>query len=129
MFGLISRRRYNDLYARYQAALKATAEARAQRDTAVYNRGQILTQNAGLHGANRRLEGRNAELLRRNSTSTEYAAGLERRVARLLKVGKRVLAAWWAEKRRADHLQQRLDAAMGLNTAPVLAGSKKEGRS
>lgn len=90
-------------------------EALKQRKTAVFNREQILRQLAGEEAANVRLHGRILELGRRNSELTEsdpeYAAQLERRVARLLKVGARLYAGGHAEKLRADHLQKRLDDA------------------
>ena len=76
-------------------------------------------QLAEADATNRRLNGRIEELGRRNSLLTEadpdYAAQLERSVARLRTAGKRVIAAWWAESKRADRLQQRLDDAVGLH--------------
>lgn len=85
------------------------------RDTARYNREQILRQLAGEEAANVRLHGRILELGRRNSELTEsdpkYAAQLERRVARLRKVIARLYAGGHAEKLRADRLQKRLDDA------------------
>jgi hypothetical protein len=97
--------------------------ALGQRDTAVFNREQILRQLAEADATNRRVHERNLELGRRISQLTEsdpeYAARLERRVARLLLVGARLLAARDAETRRADVLQGRLDDACGLNTAQI----------
>lgn len=90
-------------------------EALKQRETAVFNREQILRQLAGEEAANVRLHGRILELGRRNSELTEsdpeYAAQLERRVARLRKVIARLYAGGHAEKLRADRLQKRLDDA------------------
>jgi len=100
--------------------------------TAVYNREQVLRQNAEKDAANRRLHGRNLELGRRLSqlreADPEYAAHLEQRVARLRQVGERILAAYAAEKKRADLLQDRLDDACGLNHVAVLEGGAWQAR-
>lgn len=115
----ISSRRHREELA---AARAETARLRGERDealkqrkTAVFNREQILRQLAGEEAANVRLHGRILELGRRNSELTEsdpeYAAQLERRVARLRKVIARLYAGGHAEKLRADHLQKRLDDA------------------
>jgi predicted RNase H-like nuclease (RuvC/YqgF family) len=131
MFGITTTRRL-----RAELAI-AKAETDRQRDraekaeaaaaTAKYNRGQALSQLAAADAANRRLHDRNLELGRRISALTEsdpeYAARLERRVARLRLAGKRIFAAYGAQKKRADRLQQRLDDACGLNAPAVLAGS------
>ncbi|MDX2763364.1 hypothetical protein [Streptomyces europaeiscabiei] len=101
-----------------------TAEGHAA--TAVSNRKQVLRQNAELDAANRRLADRNIELGRRLSrlgeSDPEYAARLEKRVARLRQVAARLVAGATAEKRRADLLQGRLDDACGLNSLAVEAG-------
>lgn len=101
-------------------------KALGERDTAKYNRGQALRQNAGLDAANRRLVGRNLELGKRISKLTEadptYTASLESRLARALTACRRYRASLTAETRRADHLQKRLDDALGLNTSKVLDG-------
>jgi hypothetical protein len=44
------------------------------------------------------------------------------------KAAARILVAWSAEKRRADHLQQRYDAAVGLNTPAIAAGDSWQER-
>lgn len=122
MFGFISSRRHREELA---AARAETGRVRAQRDnalalrdTAEFNREQVLRQLAGQEAANVRLHGRNLELGRQISqlaeSDPEYAAQLERRVARLLKVGARLLSARTAQARRADLLQRRLDDAVGL---------------
>lgn len=109
----VSRARHEDLYERYQLALKATAKARGRADTAHFNRQQVLVQNAALDADNRRLEGRLLELGRRLTrlaeADPEYAAKLEQRVARLRQVGARILAAYGAEKQRADRFASYLD--------------------
>lgn len=136
MFGLVSRRRHN---AELAAARAEVDRLRTERDTsvsklatAVYNREQVLRQNAGLDAANRRLEGRNIELGRRISelrdADPEYAASLEQRVTRLKRVGARLLAAYATEKHRADRLQARLDDACGLNPPAVLEGGAWQAR-
>lgn len=96
--------------------------------TALYTRRQLLRQLAEADAANRRLYQRTLDLGQRISqlaeSDPEHAAALERRVARLLKVGRRILAAYALEERRANQLQARLDDALGLNTAAVLAGRR-----
>jgi chromosome segregation ATPase len=81
--------------------------------------------------ANRRLYDRNLELGRRVSvlaeSDLEYAAHLERRKTSLEKAGHRILAAWRREQKRADHLQQRLDDAVGLSTTIVDSGRWQPG--
>jgi chromosome segregation ATPase len=132
MFGLVTRRRYaEDL-----AAAKAEADRQRRRAetaeghaaTAVFNRKQALRQLAEADAANRRLHDRNLELGRRLSlcdeADPEYAATLERRVARLRKVGDRILDAYRSEKRRADRLQEQYDDACGPNDPRVLDGQR-----
>lgn len=136
MFGLVTRRRHE---AELAAANAEATRLRTERDatvsklaTAVYNREQVLRQNAGLDAANRRLEGRNLELGRRLSqlreADPEYAAHLEQRVTRLRRVGVRILAAYAAEKKRADRLQARLDDACGLDHPAVAEGAAWQAR-
>ena len=57
----------------------------------------------------------------------QYAAHLERRKTSLEKAGHRILAAWRREQKRADHLQQRLDDAVGLSTTIVDSGRWQPG--
>ncbi|MFG2269089.1 hypothetical protein ACGFNY_04865 [Streptomyces chartreusis] len=109
------------------AALNADRDRlRRERDNALAERTAFQhtarlagRQFAEADATNRRLNGRLLELGRRVSRLTEadpeYAAALESRVARLRTVGKRILAAYRAEKKRADHLQRRLDDAVGLH--------------
>ncbi|MFJ8345110.1 hypothetical protein ACIQ9J_01785 [Streptomyces sp. NPDC094153] len=123
MFGLITRRRHEQELADARALADRLRverdEARIERDA--FRTAQQITarQLMEADATSRRLEGRVLELGRRNSAlaeaDPEYAAALEHRVARLRAVGKRGLAAWWAEKGRADRLQQRLDDAVGLH--------------
>ncbi|MFH9403310.1 hypothetical protein ACH4JS_26695 [Streptomyces sp. NPDC017638] len=119
MLGLTTTRRLRTELAAARAEIdrqqRRADAAEEDATTAVYNRQQLLRQLAGADAANRRLYARNRDL-------TARAAVLERRVARLLKVGARLIAARDTERQRADHLQQRLDDAMGLNTAAVIAG-------
>lgn len=127
MFGLTTTRR---LRAELAAAHAETDRQRRRaeraedaKNTAVYNREQILRQLAEATAANRRLHGRNLELGKRNSALTEadpeYAGRLEQRVARLVKAVARVGAIAVAERRRADHLQQRHDDAVGIPKAGI----------
>jgi hypothetical protein len=136
MFGLVTRRRYQrDIDAARAEIDRQRRRADIAQDdaaTARYNRGQALRQLAAADAANRRLHERNVELGRRNArlaeADPEYAAQLEQRVARLLTVGRRILAAYHAERRRADRLQARLDDALGLNTTAVIEGSRWQQR-
>lgn len=136
MLGITTTRR---LRTELAAAKTETGRQRRRAETAesnlattVYNRKQVLRQNADLDSANRRLMGRNLELGRRLSSLTEsdpeYAARLERRVSRLLTVAGRLFLAHRAEKQRADHLQQCLDDVFGLNTSPVTKGATWQDR-
>lgn len=130
MFGLVTRRRYEDDLA---AARAEAARLRTQRNTAVrdeetarFNRERILHQLAAADAANRRLAGRNQELGARLSALTEsdpdYLTALEKRLHRALSFTGRTLAALWTEQHRADQLQQRLDDACGLNDSRVQDG-------
>lgn len=115
MFGLVTRRRHE----REINALKGRlAQAIEQRDIARFERQAFRAaaetagrQFAEADAANRRLSGRVEELGRRNSTlaesDPEYLAGLEEQLAAV----REQLAA---ETKRADHLQRRLDDAVGL---------------
>jgi len=118
------------LRARHDAEL-AAAEAesnrlRRERDDARTERAAFqhtsrlaARQFADADATNRRLDGRLLELGKRISRLTEadpeYTAALESRIVRLREVGKRILAAHAREKKRADHLQRRLDDAVGLH--------------
>ncbi|KMS79071.1 hypothetical protein ACH49_13510 [Streptomyces leeuwenhoekii] len=136
MLGLITRRRHEQELAAAKAKTdrqRAAAEAAASRaTTAEYNRRQLLRQLAEADAATRRLHGRVEELGRRLAAlaeaDPEYTAQLEHRVARLQKVGVRILAAGAAERRRADRLQDRLDDALGLNTPAVEDGRQWQTR-
>jgi hypothetical protein len=136
MFGLVTRRRYqrdiDAARAEIDRQRRRADQAQNNAATAIFNRGQMLRQLAEADAANRRLHERNLELGRRVSqlaeSDPEHAAALERRVARLVKVGARLLAAYVAEKRRADQLQARLDDALGLNTTAVIEGSRWQQR-
>jgi hypothetical protein len=130
MFGLTTHRRSNNKISEVLAEnirlRKERDTARAERDTAMFNRRQVVQQNAELDAANRRLYGRNLELCTRLSAYAEsdpdYLAAMELRLARVLGACARYLAAYWVEKRRADRLQRRLDGLLGLNDPAVLAG-------
>jgi chromosome segregation ATPase len=132
MFGLVTRRRHEQELAAVRAEADRqrhraeTAEDRAA--TAEYNRSQILRQLAEADAANRRMHDRNLELGRRISqlaeADPECAAALESRLERALRGCARWMDALWVEVRHADQLQRRLDDAMGLNTAPVLNGTR-----
>jgi chromosome segregation ATPase len=131
LFGRRERREIRELNAYVDRLREQRDKALAERDTATYNREQIIRQfadaDADADAANRRLMGRNLELGRRLSVLTEadpeYAATLERRVARLLKVIARLYAVSRAERLRADRLQRRLDDAVGLASPRPLDSS------
>lgn len=136
MFGLTTTRR---LRAEVAAAKAETRRQRQRAETAeqaaataVYNRGQLLRQLAEADATNRRLEGRVLELGRRLTklaeADPEYAVVLERRVTRLRRVGARILAAYTAEKKRADRLQAELDDALGLNHPDIADGRNWQSR-
>jgi len=136
MFGLVTRRRHN---AELAAARAEADRIRAERDatvsklaTAIYNREQVLRQNAEQDAVNRRLHGRNLELGRRLSAvreaDPEYAASLERRLDRALTACARYLAAYHAERRRTDRLHARLDDACGLDHPAVDEGATSQAR-
>ncbi|MGW8719633.1 hypothetical protein ACWGNR_10030 [Streptomyces althioticus] len=126
----VTRRRYEQERAAAQneiAALRRRVlDTQDRHDEVARAHNHLAKRLSEADAANRRLYDRNLELGRRVSalaeSDLEYAAQLERRVARLKKVGKRVLAAWAREQRRAEHLQQRLDNACGLNSPAVEAG-------
>lgn len=117
MFGITTTRRLRAEVAAFKAETdrqRRRAEAAVSRAiTAEFNRGQMLQQLADADADNRRLAGRDLELGRRISqlaeADPEYAASLERRVARLRAVGARILAAYTVEKQRADRLSSYLD--------------------
>jgi hypothetical protein len=118
MFGLITRRRHkaelDALRSQYEALRERCEIAESNEATERAARRTITRQFAEADAANRRLEGRLLELGRRLAklaeSDPEYAARLERRVARLLVVGARLLAAYTVEKRRADRLASHLDS-------------------
>ncbi|MFK0062663.1 hypothetical protein ACIQTN_25980 [Streptomyces werraensis] len=132
MFGLTTTRRLRAVQTvarSEQERLRLRAErAESRAKTAEYNREQLLRQLAEADAANRRLHERNLELGRRVSalaeSDLEYAAQLERRKTSLEKAGHRVLAAWAREQKRADHLQQRLDDAVGLTAMGIRDSSR-----
>jgi chromosome segregation ATPase len=135
MFGLTTTRRLRAVQTAArseQERLRIRAERAEKRArTAEFNREQILRQLAEADATNRRLHGRNLELGRQVSalaeSDLEYAAQLEQRVARLKRVGKRIVAAWAREQRRADQLQERLDDAVGLSTTIIDSGRWQPG--
>jgi chromosome segregation ATPase len=131
MFGLVTRRRLQDETAALRAQL---AQVCQERDTARSERNafraaakEAAGQFAAADAANQRLSGRNLELSRRLAADSgpSRADQLQQRVDRLRRIVSRLLAERRAEKRRADHLQRRLDDAMGLNTSAVLDGARK----
>jgi hypothetical protein len=131
MFGLTTTRRLRAELADARAETNRQREraetAEGARATAEYNREQVLRQLAEAGAANRRLYDRNLELGRRlaSASDPQYAARLERRVDRLRKATSRILAAYHGEQRRADHLQRRLDQALGLDAPAIEQGGAR----
>jgi hypothetical protein len=107
MLGFVTRRRYEaDL-----AAAKADANrqrtraknAEKREETAAFNRQQVLTQNAELDAANKRLEGRNralAERLEAAQVGSGFDAAAARRTANRIARLQRAVAR--ARKERAQ---------------------------
>lgn len=103
------------------------------RDTARFNREQILRQLAEADADNRRLHGRNLELGKRLSalseSDPEYTAQLESQVAELQQ---RLADAaqdgeWRGRARRAEkrvkHLEKELDNALGMPASGILTSA------
>jgi predicted RNase H-like nuclease (RuvC/YqgF family) len=109
----ISRSRHDDEVAALRRRVLATE---ARHDDVVRAHNALARQLAEADAANRRLADRNLELGRRVSAlaeaDPEYAAELEQKVARLTE-------GYAAEKKRADHLQRRLDDAVGLSAGRI----------
>ncbi|MFJ8049861.1 hypothetical protein [Streptomyces luteogriseus] len=125
----------------------ARAEADRQRDradnamereeTALFNRRQISRHLSEAQAENlrwaclaselgvecQRLAGRNKEL-EGQVRARGAGARLEERLVRALRATARILAAYWAEKARADHLQRRLDDAVGLHHGGRISDSR-----
>ena len=93
----VRRSKYDALYARYQLALDAAAEARAERDA---------FRAAATTSARQAVEAETAETTRLREQVTALIS--ERN----------------AEQKRADRLQRRLDDAVGLNTAALAEGAR-----
>jgi len=131
MFGLITRRRYEEELAAAKAETgrqRERAQAAVNRaTTAEFNRGQMLRQLADADAANQRLQGRNRALGQRLDQHTESApadvAHLKSRVDRLRRIVSRLLEERRQEQHRADRLQRRLDDAVGLTPRQIVDSS------
>jgi hypothetical protein len=119
----VSRRKYNDLQARYQN-LAADHE-------------QLKEELASSRRATLRLAGNYTHLMETGEPMPMFSqpskvqrrlTQLEERLDRALKAAARYLCAYHAEKRRADQLQERYDAAVGLNTPAIAAGDSWQER-
>ncbi|MFF7880949.1 hypothetical protein ACH40F_08280 [Streptomyces sp. NPDC020794] len=88
-------------------------------------RGQLVQQRGTALG---RISNRLDHIESEYSHIDGYAARMEERLDRALKAAARYLAAYHAEKHRADHLQTRLDYALGLNSAAVEDGKNWQDR-
>lgn len=124
MFGLTTTRRLRAELALAKQETDRQREraenAEADAETAKYNRRQALDQLAAADSANRVLHTR-----LKQTAPTGDTARLERRIARLREASKRILAAHAQEKKRADHLQRRLDDAVGLHHGGHIRDSRQ----
>ncbi|WP_158073017.1 hypothetical protein, partial [Streptomyces kebangsaanensis] len=119
MFGLISRRERREIaeLEEYITRLRAERDkARAERDTAVYNRQQIGRQLAEADAANKRLAGRNSVLQERleqreDYTEAAYVVQVEKRLDRLARGTARWMAALWAERAESIRLARQAGEA------------------
>ncbi|MEU5595711.1 hypothetical protein [Streptomyces sp. NPDC020298] len=124
---------------------KRAENAEEREETAVFNRQQVLAQNAELDAANRRLEGRNKALAERLEAA-QVGGGFDRakaketadRIAELTAETARARDELKAERanstslaRQVTALQKRLDDAVGLtpsgirDSSPYQPGYKK----
>lgn len=119
----VSRRKYDDLLVRYQNLAD--------------NHEQLKVELKSSRGATLRLAGQYTHLLEtgqpmpmfsRPSAVQQRIAGLERRLGIARKAAARVLAAYRAEKARADRLQQQMDVFLGLDHPAVVAGEEWQER-
>jgi hypothetical protein len=116
MFGLITRRRHQQVTAAHRAqivrAIEERDDARTEREAFRTAAQTSARQYAEADATNRRLAGRNAELTRRLEDTTEgvYVAQLENRIRALAKGTGRWMLAVWSRDRRINLLQQQLDA-------------------
>lgn len=109
----VLRSRYDDARAEADRQRDRADKHEKRADTAVFNRQQIARQLMEADAANRRLAGRNIELGRQISQLTEagpdHLIALENRVARLHKVGARILAAYQTRDKEATALAAKAD--------------------
>jgi chromosome segregation ATPase len=121
----ITRRRHEEELAAAKAEIqrqrRRANDAEDRANTAEFNRAQILRQLAEADATNRRLSGRNLELGERLTalaeSDPEYAADLETQLAE----AREALAV---ETKRAEHLQRRLDDAVGLSAKGIADSSR-----
>lgn len=136
-FPIVTRRRFEDEL----AAAKAETSRQRQRaenaektaETAKFNRGQALDQNAALDAANRRLDGRNRALAERleaaqvgsgfdaaaAKTTANRIAELVKEAAQARAEAAEARALGRQHQRQAEHLQKRLDEALGMEAGRI----------
>jgi hypothetical protein len=111
----VSRRKYDDLQARYQNLAE--------------NHEELKEELASSRRATLRLAGNYTHLMETGEPMPMFSqpskvqrrlAQFEGRLDRALKGAARYLSAYHAEKRRADLLQQRLDDAVGLGSGRIV---------
>lgn len=113
MFGLISRRRHN---AELAAARAVSDRLRGERDAARVEKKAF--RYAAATGAEQLCD---VSIVNNHLTEDLTRSRRQRVIAR--KAAARIAAAYRAEKARADHLQARLDQALGLESAAVALGA------
>lgn len=110
----VSRRHLNAALTEVTELRARVVATEARHDEVEDKRRRLAGWLADAETANRRLHDRNLELGRRLSTMAEadpeYTAKLEQRIIRLRHVGVSILAAYTAEKCRADRLTSHLDS-------------------
>jgi hypothetical protein len=115
---IVTRRRYEEDLA------AAKAEANRLRD----ERDEALTERRAFHAAATTGAEQVIDVSIVNDRLTRNLARSRRQRVIARKAAARILAAWAAEKKRADRLQQRLDDAVGLNDPAVEAGARWQER-
>lgn len=107
----VSRARYDALAAQYERVIGERDDARAERDEARKAGGATARQFVAADASRQQLEEQVRELTRRLADATKPKPGEDDQ-----------------ECRRCEHLQQRLDQALGLDTPPVKAGQGEHTR-
>lgn len=114
----VSRRKYDDLQARYQNL--ADRHEDLKEELAASRRATLRLAGSYTH----LLEtGEPMPMFSGQSKVQQRIARLERRLSLARRAGRRILAAYFEQKRRADHLQKVWDDAHELDSPAVAAGA------